>query len=126
MSSTCREQCLTEEIGLTEKEARTACSEQSWTEEMPNPELKTCQVPVKSRAHSAHARQSRQDYVRGFRAKVLKTLLYGVPSSAEKEFFIDNLLVRIHYTIVTIRWTGLAQWESEFSVPGSLTSTFGR
>ena len=26
----------------------------------------------------------------------------------EREFFIDNLLVRIHFIIVMIRWTGLA------------------
>jgi len=29
-----------------------------------------------------------------------------------KEFFIDNLLVRIHSIIVKTRWTGLAPWES--------------
>jgi len=29
----------------------------------------------------------------------------------EREFFIDNLLVRIHSIIVMIRWTGLAPWE---------------
>ena len=38
--------------------------------------------------------------------------------------FIDNLLVRIHFIIVMIRWTGLAPWEFEFHFPGSLTSTF--
>jgi len=27
-----------------------------------------------------------------------------------REFFIDNLLVRIHFIIVMIRWTGLAPW----------------
>jgi len=43
---------------------------------------------------------------------------------AEREFFIGNLLVRIHVIIVMIRWTGLAPWEFEFPVPGSLTSTF--
>ena len=26
----------------------------------------------------------------------------------EREFFIDNLLVRIHFVIVMMRWTGLA------------------
>ena len=36
---------------------------------------------------------------------------------AEREFFIDNLLVRIHYIIVMIRWTGLAPWEFEFPFP---------
>ena len=30
------------------------------------------------------------------------------PRPAEREFFIDNLLVRIHFIIVMIRWTGLA------------------
>jgi len=38
--------------------------------------------------------------------------------------FIDNLLVRIHFIIVMIRWAGLAPWEFEFPFPGSLTSTF--
>ena len=42
----------------------------------------------------------------------------------QREFFIDNLLVRIHFIIVMIRWTGLAPWEFEFPFPGSLTSTF--
>ena len=41
-----------------------------------------------------------------------------------REFFIDNLLVRIHFIILMIRWTGLAPWECEFPYPGSLTSTF--
>jgi len=42
----------------------------------------------------------------------------------EREFFIDNLLVRIHFMIVMIRWTGLAPWEFGFPFSGSLTSTF--
>ena len=42
----------------------------------------------------------------------------------EREFLIDNLLVRVHFIIVMIRWTGLAAWEFEFPFPGSLTSTF--
>jgi hypothetical protein len=29
----------------------------------------------------------------------------------EREIFIDNLLVRIQFIIVMIRWTGLAPWE---------------
>ena len=32
----------------------------------------------------------------------------------EREFCIDNLLVRIHLIIEMIRWTGLAPWEFEF------------
>ena len=32
---------------------------------------------------------------------------------AEREFFIHNLLVRIHFIIVMIRWTGLAPWDFE-------------
>ena len=43
---------------------------------------------------------------------------------AEREFFIDNLLVRIHFIIEMTRWTGLAPWEFELFFPGSLTSTF--
>ena len=42
----------------------------------------------------------------------------------EREFFIDNLLVRIHYIIEIIWRTGLAPWEFEFPFPGSLISTF--
>ena len=38
----------------------------------------------------------------------------------ERECFIDNLLVRIHRCFW---WTGLAPWEFEFPVPGSLIST---
>jgi len=38
----------------------------------------------------------------------------------EREFLIDNLLVRIHFIIVTIKWTSLAPWEFEFPFPGSL------
>jgi len=45
-------------------------------------------------------------------------------TGSEREFFIDSLLVRIHFIIVMIRWTGLAPWEFEFPFPGSLTSTF--
>ena len=42
----------------------------------------------------------------------------------EREFVIDNLLDRIHFIIVMIRWTSLAPWEFEFPFPGSLTCTF--
>ena len=50
------------------------------------------------------------------------TTLY--PDALEREFVIDNLLVRIHSIIVMIRWTGLAPWEFDFPFPGCLTSTF--
>ena len=33
----------------------------------------------------------------------------------EREFFIDNLLVRIHFIIVMIRRIGLTPWEFEFA-----------
>ena len=46
------------------------------------------------------------------------------PATTERQFSIDNLLVRIHYIIVMIKWTGLASWEFEFPFPGSVTSTF--
>ena len=44
----------------------------------------------------------------------------GSPPRArtEREFFIDNLLVRIHFIIVMITWTDLAPWEFEFPFPG--------
>ena len=32
--------------------------------------------------------------------------------AAEREFFIDDLLVRVHFIMVMIRWTGLAPWPS--------------
>ena len=35
----------------------------------------------------------------------------------DREFFIDNLLVQIHFIIVVVRWTGLAPWEFEFPFP---------
>jgi len=54
----------------------------------------------------------------------LSTLVRRAPASErEGEFFIENLLVRIHLIIVMMRWTGLAPWEFEFPFPGSLTST---
>jgi len=36
------------------------------------------------------------------------------PSTLQREFFIDYLLVRAHLIIVMIRWTGLAPWEFDF------------
>ena len=47
---------------------------------------------------------------------------YG--AKRERNFFIDNLLVQIHFIIVMIRWTGLAPWGIEFPFPGSLTSIY--
>ena len=37
--------------------------------------------------------------------------------ASQRQFFIDNLLVRINFIIVMIRWTGLAPWEFEFPFP---------
>ena len=45
-------------------------------------------------------------------------------ASYQRAFFIENLLVRIHFIIVMTRWTGLALWEFEFLFLGSLASTF--
>ena len=42
----------------------------------------------------------------------------------ERDFFIDNLLVRIRLFIEMIWWTGLASWDFEFPFPGGLASTF--
>ena len=41
-----------------------------------------------------------------------------------RQFLINNLLVRIHFSIEMIRWTGLAPREFDFPFPGSLTSSF--
>jgi len=41
-----------------------------------------------------------------------------------REFFIDYLLVRNHFIILTIAWTGLVPLKLEFPFSGSLTSTF--
>ena len=46
------------------------------------------------------------------------------PGQREREFFMDNLLVRVYSIIVMIRWTGLAPWEFKLTFPGSLTSSF--
>ena len=52
------------------------------------------------------------------------TAAWSAAPGGERVLFIDNLLVRIHFIVVMIRWTGLAPWEFEFPFPGSLTSTF--
>ena len=49
---------------------------------------------------------------------------YRISRPRTREFFLDNLLVRIHFIILMSRWTGLAPWEFEFPFPGSFTSTF--
>jgi len=43
----------------------------------------------------------------------------------EREFFIDNLLVRIHFIIVMIRWTGLAPWEFKLVVGTPVVRVYG-
>ena len=43
---------------------------------------------------------------------------------AEREFVIDNLLLRIHPIRVIIRWTGLALWRYDFFSSDSFTSIF--
>ena len=57
------------------------------------------------------------------RDPALAQLAWWVPQATpERGFFIANLLIRIHFIIVMIRWTGLAPWESGFPFPRSLTS----
>ena len=46
------------------------------------------------------------------------------PLIRERDFFIDNLLVQMHFIIKMIWWTGLAPWQLEFPFPGRLISTF--
>ena len=54
----------------------------------------------------------------GARDLLLRHSLVGV----QREFFIDNLLVRIQLIIEMIWWTGLAPWEFEFPFLGSHTA----
>ena len=42
----------------------------------------------------------------------------------KREFLIDNLLVRIHFMLEMIWWTGLALWEFEFPFPDRLTTCY--
>ena len=44
----------------------------------------------------------------------------------DREFFIDNLLVRIHFIIEMIWWTVLAPWEFGFPFAGSLICLHGQ
>jgi len=54
-------------------------------------------------------------------ALVAHEVLRQAPArGAERDFFVDNLLVRIHFIIEMIWWTGLAPWEFEFPFPGGL------
>ena len=52
---------------------------------------------------------------REFRPPVLASTVD--PCEREREFFVHNLLVRIHFIVVMIRWTGLAPWEIELVAP---------
>ena len=54
---------------------------------------------------------------RSCRARPARARRRRPSSAAEREIFIDNLLVRIHYIIVMIKWTGLAPWEFVFPFP---------
>ena len=53
------------------------------------------------------------------RARGRRSRSAGAPTCPprEREFFIDNLLVRIHFIIVMLRWTGLAPWEFDRAAP---------
>ena len=46
--------------------------------------------------------------------KFPRVIWRGQRVAPQREFFIGNLLVQIHFIIVMIRWTGLAPWEFEF------------
>ena len=43
--------------------------------------------------------------------------------AVDRAFFIDNVLIRIHFIIEMIWWTGLVPW-FEFPFPGSLISIY--
>ena len=73
-----------------------------------------------SRVWGAYLEERRYDENHGKRAR--ERIQHDRHLKREREFFIDNLLVRIHFIIVMIRWTGLVPWEFGFPFPGSLTS----
>jgi len=80
-------------------------------------------MPVKSRSFSSgecrHLVQSScekrkekaKDETRRWKEKANDAWRASRTADAEREFFIDNLLVRIHFIIKMIWWTGLAPWE---------------
>ena len=49
-----------------------------------------------------------------------RPLLLALAGHKERHFFIDNLLVRMHFIIVIVRWTGLAHWEFTYSLQVAL------
>ena len=52
-----------------------------------------------------------------------RAVSYKRGTPAGRELFIDNLLVRTHFIIEMIWWTGLAPWEIEFPCPQVATAT---
>ena len=44
----------------------------------------------------------------GLRATVYRNSVWNSWPPPEREFFLDNLLVQLHFIIEMIRWTGLA------------------
>ena len=139
--STCHRHCLSplsSEHGTCKTVRARFCSDKCPEHRLSCCRLTRCSRPasqgggvrVRCRANMAHARQSRPDSDLGFQVKVLRPFEM-VPSRGSstsrrntrcsrstcvaeaREFFIDNLLVRIHCIIVMIRRTGLAPWEFE-------------
>jgi len=49
-----------------------------------------------------------QEYLRKKNERLARNRGNAAAGAREREFFIDNLLFRIHFTIVMSRWTGLA------------------
>ena len=58
------------------------------------------------------------------RMRSTRVLFSKLLREVEREFLLENLLLRVPFVIVMIRWTGLEPWEFEFHFPGSLTFTF--
>jgi len=48
---------------------------------------------------------------------------HRVAITKERNVSIDNLLIRIHFIIKRIWWTGLAAWEVEFAFSLQVTAT---
>ena len=52
--------------------------------------------------------------LRAGRLQLSRSPLHPQVELSARDFFVDNLLVRIHFIVVMIKWTGLAPQTSEF------------
>ena len=89
--------------------------------------IDSCVTQRKAQGPSRTCKKSKEeDEKKGYREGVLEHELEAREAGPlrEREFCIDNLLVRTHFIINMIWWTGLAPRKFELLFLGSLISTF--